>query len=114
MVANAIDHGILKLNSAIKESPDGFNAYIKERDKRLSELDDSDFVEVHLVWAESKERSGLEIGVRDSGSGYDVCAEKNTCDLAFSGRGLRLIRNLAQSVEIYPPGNFIKVVLGPS
>lgn len=114
MVTNAIDHGILKLSSSLKESLDGFNIYLKERDWRLSRLSNDDFIEVSLVWIESKEGSNLEIGVRDSGSGYDVCAATNTCDLAFSGRGLKLIRNLSQSVEIHPPGNFIKAILSPS
>lgn len=114
MVSNAIDHGILKLDSSMKEDEGGFNHYFNEREKRLSQLTDSDFIELHLIWQESEERPNLEVSVRDSGNGYNFCGTTDTCDLAFSGRGLRLIHNLAQSVEIYPPGNFIKAIIGPS
>jgi len=114
MVSNAIDHGILKLNSSIKASPDGFSIYLDEREKRLAQLIDADFIELVLVWKESEMQPTLEVSVRDSGSGYNFNAATNTCDLDFSGRGLKLIRNLAQTVEIHPPGNFIKAVIGPS
>lgn len=114
MVSNAIDHGVLKLESSMKESEGGFNHYFNERDKRLSQLTDSDFVELHLIWQESEERPSLEVSVRDSGNGYNFLSKKDICDSDFSGRGLKLIHNLAKSVEIYPPGNFIKAVIGPS
>ncbi|MDR7090764.1 fused response regulator/phosphatase [Cellvibrio fibrivorans] len=114
MVSNAIDHGILKLESSMKENEGGFNHYFNERERRLSQLTDSDFIELHLIWQESEERPNLEVSVRDSGNGYNFFGTTDTCDLAFSGRGLRLIHNLAQSVEIYPPGNFIKAIIGPS
>lgn len=114
MVNNAIDHGILRLDSSMKEDEDGFNHYFNERESRLSRLTDADFIELQLIWEESEMRPTLEVSVRDSGNGYNFCTTTNTCDLDFSGRGLKLIRNLAQTVEIHPPGNFIKAVIGPS
>ncbi|MDZ4261992.1 MAG: fused response regulator/phosphatase, partial [Pseudomonadota bacterium] len=114
MVSNSIDHGILKLDSSIKEEVDGFGHYFKVRSKRLAQLTDADFIELHLTWDASNIEPHLEVSVRDSGSGYNFSATPNTCDLAFSGRGLKLIRNLAQTVEIHPPGNFIKAVIGSS
>jgi DNA-binding response OmpR family regulator len=114
MVSNAIDHGILKLDSSMKDDEGGFSHYFNEREKRLSQLTDLDFIELHLIWQEGEDRPSLEVSVRDSGNGYNFCSTKDACDLAFSGRGLRLIRNLAQSVEIHPPGNFIKAIIGPS
>lgn len=114
MVSNAIDHGILKLDSSLKEGVDGFGHYFKIRSKRLRQLTNADFIELHLAWDTRNIEPHLEVSVRDSGSGYDFSAVTNTCDLAFSGRGLRLIRNLAHTVEIHSPGNFIKAVIGPS
>lgn len=114
MVSNAIDHGILKLSSSMKASPDGFSVYLGEREKRLAQLTEADFIELDLVWKESEMQPTLEVSVRDSGCGYNFSSETNTCDLDFSGRGLQLIRNLAQTVEVHPPGNFIKAVIGPS
>jgi DNA-binding response OmpR family regulator len=111
MVANALDHGILKLDSSIKEHPEGFNAYFKERELRLAQLGDEDFIELQLVWKENGNQPNLEVSVRDSGIGYDYSAPRATCDSSFSGRGLQLINKLAQRIEIHPPGNFIKAVI---
>lgn len=114
MVSNAIDHGILRLDSSIKEAADGFNHYFNERDKRLAQLTDADFIELTLVWDASAAAPHLEVCVRDSGSGYDYEERIANGDTLLFGRGLQLIRNLAQQVEIFPPGNRIKAVIGPS
>lgn len=114
MVSNAIDHGLLKLDSSLKDAEDGFSEYFSTRDKRLSLLTRTDFIELKLMWETGTGVPQLEVSVRDSGCGYNFIGETNTCDLDFSGRGLKLIRNLAQTVEIHPPGNFIKAVIGPS
>jgi DNA-binding response OmpR family regulator len=114
MISNAIDHGVLGLDSSMKEDEGGFNHYFSEREKRLSQLTESDFIELHLVWQGSEECPHIEVSVRDSGVGYNFHGVEEACDLAFSGRGLRLIRNLSKNLEIYPPGNFIKAIINPS
>jgi DNA-binding response OmpR family regulator len=114
MVSNAIDHGILKLDSSMKEAADGFNHYFNERDKRLTQLTDVDSIELQLVWGASVTAPHLEISVRDSGGGYNYEEHIANDDSRIFGRGLQLIRNLAQQVEIYPPGNMIKAIIGPS
>ncbi len=114
MVSNAIDHGLLKLDSSLKDSEDGFNEYFSARDKRLVQLTNADFVELTLVWEVSTSVPQLEVSVRDSGSGYNYLTVDASSDKTLFGRGLKLIRNLAQHVEVRPPGNFIKAVIGPS
>lgn len=49
--------------------------------------------------------------VKDTGVGYDPAVLDKNNDDQLSGRGLYLIRGLAQSVEIVPPGNLIRVVI---
>lgn len=114
MVSNAIDHGILKLESSMKEEPDGFNYYFRERDKRLAKLTAADFIELQLTWAANATPPHLEVSVRDSGNGYDSLAIDSNVEKFLSGRGLQLIRNLARKVEVFPPGNFIKATISPS
>jgi DNA-binding response OmpR family regulator len=111
MVSNAIDHGILELDSSLKEAPDGFGLYFNERDSRLAQLTDADFIELVLVWEAGGAYPHLEVSMHDSGTGYDHCASDNAL---MSGRGLQLIRNLAHKVEVSPPGNFIKATIVPS
>ena len=35
---NALDHGLLKLDSRLKETPQGFGEYYSQRTKRLADL----------------------------------------------------------------------------
>lgn len=111
MVSNAIDHGLLRLESAIKEKMDGFDFYFRERERRLSYLTDMDTIELVLEWKAHQEHPQLIISVRDSGLGYDLNSLAGSPDNQLFGRGLHLIRSLAQSVEVEPPGNFIKAVI---
>ena len=108
MVSNAIDHGILRLESSMKDEPDGFNYYFRERDKRLAKLTADDFIELQLTWAANAIPPHLEVSVRDSGEGYDSSAIESNVETILSGRGLQLIRNLAQKVEVFSAGKFYK------
>ena len=47
---NALDHGILKLDSDLKDSPDGFMEYFMERENRLAELEGGEIeIAVHYL-----------------------------------------------------------------
>lgn len=111
MVSNAIDHGILRLDSKLKENTDGFEFYFQERERRLKLLTERDSISLSLEWLKNSTHPGLMISVKDSGAGYDPAALNKTNDDQLSGRGLYLIRGLAQSVEIVPPGNLIRAVI---
>lgn len=114
MVSNAIDHGILKLDSTLKDAPEGFARYFAERERRLSQLTSNDAIELRLEWVAGACQHQLLLSVKDSGAGY-VHVDQNISDnLGLSGRGLELIRSLAKSVEVIAPGNMIKAVISPS
>jgi serine phosphatase RsbU (regulator of sigma subunit) len=109
MVSNALDHGVLHLDSSLKEEEDGFLHYFLAREERLRGLTDKDFLRVHLNWETDSRTGSLVVSVEDSGDGYDAAFPKITdSDLAFSGRGIQLIRQLSAWVEIIPPGNQIR------
>ena len=113
MVSNAIDHGVLKLSSATKEEANGFAQYFNERERRLKELGNSDFVELCLQWKQEGGKPQLLVSVKDSGEGYiyeELIGSENS---GLSGRGLKLIRNLSKTVEIVAPGNLIRAVISP-
>lgn len=45
---NALDHGLLLLGSALKETPQGFGEYYSQRTKRLADLEDGT-IELRLI-----------------------------------------------------------------
>jgi CheY-like chemotaxis protein len=111
MINNAIDHGVLGLNSSIKDSPDGFARYFLLREKKLSTLSSSDHLDIIIEWCVNEAIPRLLIEVTDSGVGYQENNSLLESNAAFSGRGLALVRSLCKSVTVVAPGNKIKVEL---
>lgn len=111
MISNAIDHGILRLESGLKEKEDGFDLYFQERESRLHKLTAKDVICLAIEWNPEAPNPDLTISVRDTGDGYDPGKLDKRSDEKLSGRGLHLIRGLAQAVEIIPPGNRICAVI---
>jgi len=111
MVSNALDHGILGLSSELKEQDMGFLVYMSEREQRLQQLTADDFVEIELEWVAAESTPYLKISCLDSGAGYLPKSRAPTAELQFSGRGLDLIRQLARSVIVTPPGNQITAII---
>ncbi len=116
LCANAVDHGLLGLDSQIKEQVDGFTTYLALRDERLSQLTDADRIDVLLSWTptgeNSHENAGLIIEVCDTGEGFDMQEIQKRQDRMMSGRGLVLVASLSTQLEVLPPGNLIKVRIG--
>ncbi len=111
MVSNGLDHGILNLSSDIKQGPDGFMEYFQQREALLEQLTDKDSIELRLDWLDINGTKKLIITCRDTGPGYDYTQKRDVEHQRYSGRGVALIQSLAESVEIYAPGNFIKAIL---
>lgn len=112
LVSNAIDHGVLALQSYLKDGILGYECYLIERAKRLEALTSGGVV-LSAEWAGS---SLLRISVEDSGAGYDYSAFSNGSYLSDSigipklhGRGLAIIRNLCELVMYPGNGNCIVV-----
>ena len=114
LLSNALDHGLLGLNSAIKNRPDGFERYFETRHERLAALSKG---EIRVLVRQQGDAAGnsLLIEVSDSGEGFDVgglCLDASR-DLAhqYHGRGLILVRNLCQHLVFRPPGNSVRAEL---
>lgn len=112
---NALDHGVLKLDSDLKRGPDGMASYLEERSRRLAALA-SGRVEIELKLDRREGKPCLWIVCRDSGSGFDhrqvrgrtVGTELNT--LPF-GRGLSLVESEASFLDFNDAGNEVTVCL---
>jgi len=106
---NALDHGVLGLDSALKESAEGFARYYTERERRLNALQQGHVgITVHAFSYNGGGR--LEIHIEDSGTGfpYQQMNEKLAGENTPSGRGIFLIKNLCNAIEYLAPGNRVK------
>lgn len=105
---NALEHGVLGLSSTLKQDPEGFADYYQQREDRLNNVKEIDWVRISMRY-DPREHS-LSFDVGDSGSGFDVDALNHTQN-EFSGRGLALVRKLAHTVTCIPPGNVTQVII---
>ena len=96
LYSNALEHGVLGLDSRLKADAEGFARYYQERSQRLQVLQDG-FVRFDLELLPVAGGGSLRIDVQDSGAGFDVGGILALQPAAgcLSGRGLRLVRQLA-------------------
>ncbi len=108
LYVNALDHGLLELDSALKNSAEGFEQYFEEREKRLASLQ-SGHIRIHMRIRLHEKGGQLELELEDSGSGFDVGDEEDGKN-ALSGRGIMLVRQLCSSVTYHSSGNRVTVI----
>ncbi|WP_455210165.1 ATP-binding SpoIIE family protein phosphatase [Kaarinaea lacus] len=103
LVSNAIDHGILELDSKMKRAPDGFMQYYQTRTERLAQREG--WIKINVDHSPMEQGGILTIRIADSGKGFAY--DESNLELAdctgYSGRGIPLLRKLCD--EIYYSGN---------
>jgi CheY-like chemotaxis protein len=109
--ANAFEHGVLGLESALKDSPDGFVEYFDHRERRRRQLEEGR-VRIDLRHEPRAEGGKLTIRVEDSGSGFDHTQRERSLDddLGNCGRGIGLLRALCSAIRYEGNGNVVKAV----
>ncbi len=112
LYTNALDHGILGLDSGMKDSAEGFSQYYAQREQRLSSLENGRLT-IKLQHVVHGEGGRLTIRFKDSGPGFDLDAvpAEATENLGLSGRGIPLMRSLCQSLVYHGKGNSVTAVL---
>jgi CheY-like chemotaxis protein len=111
LYVNALDHGVLELDSTLKSSPDGFSRYFAEREQRLTDLE-SGYIQISVKTHPLENGGEVLIQIEDSGNGFDFTefqAQEPTEPLP-SGRGIRLLSELCDSLTYHPPGNHVEAV----
>ncbi len=108
LLCNALDHGLLGLDSSLKREMDGFERYFQLRSERLQELHEG---EIRLDISQHSDLDGnrLSIKVSDSGPGFDFhqldpSSSQNDA-VSYHGRGLMLLRQLCSHLEFLGNGN---------
>lgn len=107
MFANALDHGVLKLDSSMKSTPHGYMEYYQEKQKRLESMQDG-HLQISLHHEMNQDGGGrLSMYIVDSGEGYDFDGIDESDKNEFSGRGLKLISSLCSDMKVLGKGNSI-------
>jgi anti-sigma regulatory factor (Ser/Thr protein kinase) len=105
---NALDHGVLLLDSSIKHGPDGFEKYLQLREDRLRTLTTGS-IEIEIGKVIIEGRNGVKIHLVDSGNGFDYsaledAAQENIVQRQY-GRGLKLTRSMVLKLVFSGKGN---------
>jgi two-component system, HptB-dependent secretion and biofilm response regulator len=107
---NALDHGLLGLDSATKGWVGGFEIYMQQRIDRLAKLADG-AISLSFLLHQFESRAVLDISIQDSGPGFDF-RKRLTDPSALSeanervfGRGIALVSSLCEQVVYSGTGN---------
>lgn len=105
LFSNALEHGLLALDSTVKHRPNGFAEYYQQRQERLERLVDAR-LSIACRHAPCGDGGALEIRLGHSGIGFDVSAlpVQLADNTEFKGRGIRLVRSLCESLEYEDEG----------
>jgi two-component system, HptB-dependent secretion and biofilm response regulator len=105
---NALEHGVLQLQSSLKKSANGFVEYYALRSQRLAEVEDA-YINISLSHRPKNDGGILTIRVEDSGNGFDY--SQHAKDLAenttLCSRGEALLKKLCKHYEYSGKGNII-------
>lgn len=109
LISNGLDHGILDLDSNLKNDFAGFAEYLQLKEERLENVPENANLGMKFVFTPSTNE--IEFEITDSGKGYDMNKVDDINDEKLSGRGIELINKLCTNVEVFAPGNKTKVNL---
>ncbi len=117
LFTNALEHGVLGLDSSLKSSEAGFEAYYRERARAMANLESGE-IRLRVEYdPRSRDGHGIIIEVEDSGAGFDFerllnggapAGTEGSVGPLAAGRGILLVRSLCDEVEYFPPGNRVR------
>ncbi len=111
LFSNALEHGLMSLDSSLKASAEGFNQYYLQRAQRLQGLEHG-WIRVMLDHHHHADGGRLLLEVQDSGDGFDVAdsAAAKTPAFRYAGRGLALVAALTDELNVLPGGLGVQVL----
>ncbi|RON11402.1 fused response regulator/phosphatase [Pseudomonas brassicacearum] len=110
LYSNALEHGVLGLDSSIKRDAAGFAQYYEQRNARLEALEDG-YLRVHMQLSPQGAGGCLVVEVEDSGAGFDVqrVMARPVDSGCLSGRGVSLVRQLCRNASWSDDGRRARV-----
>jgi CheY-like chemotaxis protein len=117
LYANALEHGLLMLDSAMKATREGFEHYYHLREQRLAALEEG-YIKIELQTFCDKGAIKIRIIIEDSGEGFNfqalqIDAPEKVDDQAKTrpwGRGLELVRSFSESLNFSKKGSRVEVM----
>ncbi|WP_108124464.1 ATP-binding SpoIIE family protein phosphatase [Saccharospirillum mangrovi] len=110
---NGLEHGVLGLDSAVKDDALGFSHYYRMREERLAELQQGHLC-LDILHRPIGDGGELTLEITDSGPGFDHSHQDMasvTDNPGYSGRGLALVRQLCDELTFNPAGNSVRATL---
>jgi len=113
---NALEHGVLELPSEWKYTPEGFDRYYSERASRLSGVS-GHYIRFSFHHEPTQWGGRLRVVCEDSGQGFDFqnhavlqSTEMEQSGARYAGRGLILLKRLAESIRFHEQGSRVEIV----
>ncbi|WP_018141298.1 SpoIIE family protein phosphatase [Thioalkalivibrio sp. ALJ7] len=107
---NAFEHGVLRLDSGMKGTVEGFEQYYHERNEALRDIRGR--IGISLRHRPMEGQHCIRIRVRDSGPGFDYEQVQEAIEGGGEnrlwGRGLKLVSRLCQNVRHLGSGNLVE------
>ena len=103
---NALEHGLLKLDSELKGNDDGFIEYHRLRQRRLTELV-AGTIDINITFNWHNGLSTVLINVTDSGDGFDFNNLGTAQARVSYGRGITLLKELCDKITFSDNGRSI-------
>ena len=108
LYSNAIEHGVLELDSTLKHTEEGFSEYFVQREDKLAALQKAKII---IIIEYRPEKNVLAIRIKDSGKGFNQQNDSSLEKIEQSyGRGILLVKELCESIKYSHQGNTVDVV----
>ncbi len=110
LFVNALDHGLLNMDSTLKQGEQGMDRYLLVRGQRLAALKQGQ-IEIDLNGLRINGRDVLRIRIKDTGPGFDWPRFNLPEDdpARLHGRGLMLVRSMCAAIQFPGSGNEVVV-----
>ncbi|MGL6161798.1 ATP-binding SpoIIE family protein phosphatase [Microbulbifer sp.] len=104
---NALEHGLLRLDSGLKRTDRGFTEYYRHLEEGRRRLRKG-WIRIELRCRDRGASGELEVVVEDSGTGLPRASGNGN---AYSGRGLPLLNAICREVEMQPGSSRVRATL---
>lgn len=111
LFANALDHGVLKMDSALKATAEGFMEFYRLKQERLDNWQ-SGWIRLLFHHQATEQGGRLTIKVTDSGEGFNwkMLHQHLESNQGFCGRGVKLVETLCTRLTYHGKGNRVTAV----
>lgn len=108
---NALEHGLLQLDSTIKQRENGFFEYIKQKKLCMSCLESGEITILIKHTAISNRKGRMQFVIAHNGDGkVDLELDQSVSDKVFSGRGIKIVRSLCDVFHFKQGGAEVEAV----